>query len=780
MKPVYIDLHIHTSDDPSNLNQYYDLDTLVKKVKEISNREEFLISFTDHNTINEKAYLEAVEKIKSNLILGVELHIQAHKGENTKAYHCHIYFNLEKTGITSEVIKKINTILNKLYPDKKPKLTDSNIPYVQDIIEAFDEFDFLLLPHGGQTHATFDEAMPQGREFDNAMQRSIYYNFFDGFTSRSDKKTEKTKEYLKRLGVEEFTNLITCTDNYNPEIYPKPKQKETYEFIPTWMFATPSFEGLRLSLSDSSRLIHSNDVPRSWQDSIKSIKLHNEHIDIDVQLTPGLNVIIGESSGGKTLLVDSLVRKITQNTFDDSKYINFGVEAIEVNYPENLHPHFIEQNYVTSVTTENKVIKDIPIISKILPENTEARKLIDRGKRSLNDCLAALFRVVEKVEILETEIHRIPILSSLISSEDTQENVLKGFLSTITKLKNVEYSAHDQNSDLDYLDSLEERLSNNPFITHDNKLIESLKHEIKEMRAYAELEGSVSQVVKKRKKKLDEVLKEKEGESQKRKQDFELLLVKMKDYFDCLLEFDEILNKIATFSIEATSDSVVIEGYVLSVENKFKLNKGIVVDEFNKLLLKDKQLANFESITPQSLYKDNFKNNLPGSQRSSKLTYKVIQDNINANIIENDDIKYRIFTQAGEDFETLSPGRKTAIILHLILNFDGDNAPLIIDQPEDNLATSYMNDGLIKSIKKMKSKKQIIFVSHNATIPMAGDAQNIILCQNTGNKIEIRSSPLEGSINGITVVDHIAKIADGGKPSIKKRFKKYNLKKYNN
>jgi predicted ATP-dependent endonuclease of OLD family len=140
--------------------------------------------------------------------------------------------------------------------------------------------------------------------------------------------------------------------------------------------------------------------------------------------------------------------------------------------------------------------------------------------------------------------------------------------------------------------------------------------------------------------------------------------------------------------------------------------------------------------------------------------------------------KYKIITNDGREFEKLSPGWKTSVILDIILGYDKDISPIIIDQPEDNLATNYINKGLVKAIKKIKSKKQIILVSHNATIPMLADAQNIVLCRNENNKIVIKSSPLEGKIDGKEVVDLIAEITDGGKPSIKKRVKKYNLKKF--
>ena len=59
MQPVYIDLHIHTYPDANNRTTDYDIVTLVRKIKEYNGDEPFLISFTDHNTINRDVYLAA-------------------------------------------------------------------------------------------------------------------------------------------------------------------------------------------------------------------------------------------------------------------------------------------------------------------------------------------------------------------------------------------------------------------------------------------------------------------------------------------------------------------------------------------------------------------------------------------------------------------------------------------------------------------------------------------------------------------------------------------------
>lgn len=220
MEAVFLDLHIHTSDNPNSLNQDYDINTLLTKIRDFTGNSDFLISFTDHNTINKCVYLAA--KAKSvNIILGCELHIEYAASESP--YHCHIFFNASE--ITSQLIDEINNKLDHLYPNKVVKSGD-DIPHIDAIIQTFDDYDFLLLPHGGQSHSTFDCAIPDQIKFDSVMERSIYYNQFDGFTARSNKGLEKTIQYFEKLGINEFVNLVTSTDNYKAHEYPGAKNTE--------------------------------------------------------------------------------------------------------------------------------------------------------------------------------------------------------------------------------------------------------------------------------------------------------------------------------------------------------------------------------------------------------------------------------------------------------------------------------------------------------------------------------------------------------------------------
>lgn len=193
----------------------------------------------------------------------------------------------------------------------------------------------------------------------------------------------------------------------------------------------------------------------------------------------------------------------------------------------------------------------------------------------------------------------------------------------------------------------------------------------------------------------------------------------------------------------------------------------------NYLLKTPSKIKSFDEIVPESLFSKNF------SERNPKVKdYNEFQSKLYSKISEENVKKYRIIDRERRDFNSLSPGWRTAVILDIVLGYEDDVAPIFIDQPEDNLATNYINYGLVESIKKSKNKRQILIISHNATIPMLADAQNIIFCKNKDGLITIRSSSLEGDLDNKSIIDHIVEITDGGKASVKKRVKKYNLKKF--
>ena len=126
-----------------------------------------------------------------------------------------------------------------------------------------------------------------------------------------------------------------------------------------------------------------------------------------------------------------------------------------------------------------------------------------------------------------------------------------------------------------------------------------------------------------------------------------------------------------------------------------------------------------------------------------------------------------------KQMKNLSKGQQCTAILHIIMLENRD--PLIIDQPEDNLDNSFIAEDLIATIRENKIKRQYIFATHNANIPVFGDAELIVTMEeNDGTGVISRGGI--GSIDAPTVKDRVVRILEGGEKAFKMREEKYGLK----
>ena len=660
MKPIYLDLHIHTSENEDELNQSYNVDLLLEKIKITCQDSDFLISLTDHNTINKSAYIKLLEKT-TNVILGVELHIK--NADNKPPYHCHLYFNFDE--IKEEIIDKINIILDELYPKKKITPT-THVDNIETIIRKFDEYDFLLLPHGGQNHRTFDKSVDGN--FNTRLEKSLYYNQFDGFTARNQRGLEDTINYFKRLGINEFINLITCTDNYNPVHYPKTKSDEASDFLPTWMLANPTFNGLRLSLSEHSRLIYSETKPELWSEYLKSVKLENDNINIDVSLTSGLNVVIGDSSSGKTLFVDTIICK-TQNNFSKTNYKAFNVEDVIIDNPSGCIPHYINQNYIMGLISNNKnEIEKIDIIKKVFPDENDVRNSIQNGLSNLKKDINDLINYVEKIEMAENEISKIPVLNALIQTTEVKENIVKllqpssELISELNYPKSV-YDIHKTN-----LEEIKLFMQNNKFIQYIDDEIQTIMDKLEKAFILASFEDDIRIQIDISKKSLDTFLSSMNKESQYKKDNFEKLLITINQYTDNLSKFKNKLREIQSYNLTIQSREIESMGHKLSIEYTFKIDKEIFLKTINEFLKSEHKIDSFEELEHRKLYLSNYKD------RPKIDSYEDFKSKVYVKFEEMNKRKYKIITRDRKNFDSLSAGWKTSVLLDLILGYDGDTA----------------------------------------------------------------------------------------------------------
>lgn len=473
------------------------------------------------------------------------------------------------------------------------------------------------------------------------------------------------------------------------------------------------------------------------------------------------------------MLVDSIMRSLKKDAVNPS-YSTYEVDKIQVDNPSGMVPHFLSQNYIMSVVNDvsDDKIEDIDIIKRVFPGDEEVKAKINEGLRSFKKNVEDLVKSARILETETTNLSKIPVLSRLIVKGSIQSNPFENLLPKTNEIELLKFSELKYKEYLTTLEEIHVFLKNYPLVPYDESTITTLKENLTVVVQVWGKEQAIRATIANAKKEYNDMLKTKESEEQTKKQNFDKLIESLTVYRKAYQDFQAALKTICSYSIKIESEEIQSIGHKLYIENGFQLNKQKFIEAVNSLLIE--QIANPDDIAPSYFFETNYR------KKSPKITsYDDFEAKLYGNFEKLNRKTYKIVTNDGREFERLSPGWKTSVILDLILGYDRDISPVIIDQPEDNLAITYINEGLVKAIKNIKSKKQIILVSHNATIPMLADAQNIVLCRNIDKRIIIKSSPLEGQIDGKNVVDYIAEITDGGKPAIKKRVKKYNLKKFN-
>ena len=127
-----------------------------------------------------------------------------------------------------------------------------------------------------------------------------------------------------------------------------------------------------------------------------------------------------------------------------------------------------------------------------------------------------------------------------------------------------------------------------------------------------------------------------------------------------------------------------------------------------------------------------------------------------------------------QPLEDLSTGQKATAVLLLLLLESG--APLIVDQPEDDLDNRFITEGIVPRMREEKQRRQFIFSTHNANIPVLGDAELILGLSAAGEADSGRAriaSEHRGSIDSRAGRELVEEILEGGREAFETRRRKY-------
>ncbi|WP_267740545.1 hypothetical protein [Myroides injenensis] len=778
-----IDLHIHT--DKSNLIKQNDYDGTfdinVLKSKLIENNVK-VFSLTDHNIINVQAYEDYYSNFTEGdpiLYLGCEFDIKVEQSDGSfLTYHTLLIFNEN----TIEKVRELDKIIEDHFRSKSIANRDRSLTD-NEIFQLFNPYHFFYIPHAGghkniiDAHKRADITKVQEMVL---LMECAHEKVKEVHRIRHNKGFDRLKDPSFRDKEDEA--FINFSDNHSCSIYPTPKSGATHEFY--CIKGQPTFESIRFALIDPKSRIRKYsevEVLQRFDNFLHSIEIKNNSIIEDKTLffSPNLNVIIGGRSSGKSLLFNILGKKISNAKNNLDKY------SLDVS--ESLVRSFLDDGYKESInynSTDIIYINQGDIVNYF--ENNSLKDLINESGKKDEYKQALEFFKVKKKE-LENEIEQLVELygelNETINSVFTLHNRdidsifdPSYFFKTIDQVEDKRNS-HENSSEIikNLLDNIEKFKTNENWslTAEELNLVDNFKLLVNSKSSFfvrnktihekkSSFISSINTILTRSNGTLDIKGREKEASN--------LRLGFLKKNIFSVFEIGIKVKNHCTF----------LENYDYNFSQEIKINDEVtvVIEVENQESIMARILEGLANYDADSLYKillqltikkakiRNFSDNSVDNLRKKIATQlKVIFDYF------DDPIEYLKYSE-GNTSKNNSPGYNSEKYLETILK-NGNSKIVFIDQPEDNLGNKFITENLIDLLRILKFKKQIFLVTHNPSIVVYGDAENIIMCSNNENVIKYEQFVLEDKVHQ----KEICNVLDGGQYIFEQRARKYNIKK---
>jgi predicted ATPase len=138
--------------------------------------------------------------------------------------------------------------------------------------------------------------------------------------------------------------------------------------------------------------------------------------------------------------------------------------------------------------------------------------------------------------------------------------------------------------------------------------------------------------------------------------------------------------------------------------------------------------------------------------------------------VPDDELEVTMYVEGkAHSVSELSKGQKATAMLPLLLR--PAPYPLILDQPEDDLDNRFIFETLVEKIKELKAERQLIFVTHNANIPVVGDAE-LVLAMGMHNPDR---AELTGAGDVEQMREPIIELLEGGRDAFELRSRTYGV-----
>ena len=800
------DLHIHTpSTNDMVVNDY--------KNSEMFNEEIFIDKLytnnvslgviSDHNIFDAKRFEDLRKKIiqrnkidNKNLVIlpGVEINVNFKNGQED-AIHFILIFD------ENENLKEIQKSVEQLNTKTGFKKGNPKSATIDDIAEFFSKFEYIVSIHLGKS-----SNKPRGNNYDEFLK--IFIGGFVNICENNPGNKIQNKEYLEKrvediLGKRKKSIFIVGSDNHDITKYPL---GENITLIPklTYFKAIPSFEGLKMVITEPTRIYNSeNDSLPNYINSsadlnkIEAIKLESNKIGTkEIFFSRELNTIIGSRTSGKSLLLNIIKNafgknydvdkygdyindlKIKIKTFDDEEFKDNKSIQIEVFDQNSLMDEFIK------IKSENDFFKDTYISKKFdqisLNDDTINNIYIEEVKSECDYIryIDKLYNIVNKIKV-----PNVYMKNYIYFGKNVDE--ISDFYLNILNLKNFELNLINLTKQKNYLDS--------SIITIDNLIKNDHYNYIKseELMLLNKLLNRFSLEVNIISKRINALTKVKKMDITKYKpfsvnQNFIedhitfknniKKLAFLKKQLDNILKNDKLFEN-RTFKVNGLDKyekSLKIRNFIFLSSIDFKTNF-YTKEEEPKHIISKHFYAGDINCGWKKLVENVFlkKNNTQNLFKNGN-----VESIINEINLEKPKTYNTIIDEKGIDINNTSPGNRASVLISVILD-NIENKVLIIDQPEDNLDSKFIYEEIVKKVKKLKESRQIFLVTHNSNIVINSDSENVICCKNNNNIINYEYGAIEYNKNifeNKNMKEYIMDNLEGTEEAFKLRNSKYFLK----
>lgn len=784
-KGYKIDLHIHSVSSRGkdkgkvSFNTLENIPVLAEKLNENSVQ---MCAITDHDVFDYEMYraLKKYEDEEDSSIIkvfpGVEFSVefQGEKGETV--VHVIAIFEDED----AEKIKAISSYL-----------IDENDSVAYDRTQAFSEEKFLeilrnieldtvLIAHQKSTpsssHPYKNDAKTVG---DERFNEFIYTDYFEAFEFRNRKNEVFNKSFLNMNNMTENMRFITGSDCHDWQYYPKEDAKDKSEFVYSYVKCIPNFRGLVMAITDHRRIKTVNSFFNPTEVYTKSIDMTINGVDYTIPLSRGINVIIGDNSIGKSLLLHKLTgyRKQTDGQIKKKvvdgykKYLKTNGITIKTEIPASEIFAFDMQGEVRDKFEQEKLKSD-DFLKAYYPSAIEADAYMEKVQRKLKK----IFKYLEEkfaIEAEEEQLGRFRILD-----EDVAQAESLTFVGSVSKNNKRVDGYSNISSDLDTVVEKLETVTESKYLEKED--LEQLAYVIKQLDSMSMRYGQKKRAAELENKKIalfQAVMSKFKQQYQDSVSDRQKKIATYNENLDSAAEkIVELIarkrnNKTPDFYIDEESIDIRTER-VFEYEFNSRLGITEINEEYIRTLFDSLMRKNYKTSVLE-LSRDKLAEAFSRFTGASSDVLTALKDAVDEQLKEDFANKFTI-TQAGTDrTQELSSGFNSKIYFD-ILSYETRHAGVyIIDQPEDNVSQKSIREYLLERFKVMGEHRQVIIVTHNPQFIVNLDVDNVIFIGRSGDGLTIQSGALEYKNEDYSILDIISNHIEGGLDTLRRRWKRY-------